>query len=180
MSLGTMRGMLLVLVLLFTQGCCWIGIETIGSHKAEVYQARADNFSVWRNNDAVYNFEISSPESGPAGTNQSARLYSPSTNDIISLLGAPSEQGTNYLRYRTGKWAWHGIAIDLAIFPIPLTIPLMVPGGKTGYVDFVFDKSGTNLVRYGPLSKFYGYAANDKDSGFRWGWDLGIWFNPNP
>jgi len=178
------RGMLLVLVLALTSGCAAIGIEVIGSGKAEVAWANVNDFSVhhWQTDSNISAFEFSQarPEGALNATNQLVRLSSPSTNDIINLLGAPSEQGTSYLRYRTGKWAWHGIAIDLAIFPIPLTIPLMVPGGKSGHVDFVFYRGETRLVRYGALSKFYGYGASDKESGFYWGSEPGFWFNPNP
>jgi hypothetical protein len=178
-NLITVRAMLMISVLALASGCISIGVETIGPGKAEVYQMHANNVSVWRDN-VFYNFEINGPEGGSAETNRTVRLDSASTNDITNILGAPSEKGTNFIRYQTGKWAWHGVAIDLAIFPIPLTIPLIVPGGKTGYVDFVFDKGGTRLVRYGTLSKFYGYAADDKESGFYNGTKPGFWFNPNP
>jgi hypothetical protein len=55
----------------------------------------------------------------------------------------------------------------------------MVTGGKTGYVDFVSNGNGVEVVGYGPGSRFYGVAANDEKAGVYWGSQSGIWFNPD-
>jgi hypothetical protein len=161
-----------VLALPIASGCVGIGVESIGPRNADTGAATVDNISLrWRSN------RLTSVTS--AGTNLLAELDPLSTDDLIHVLGVPSQRGGNFIRYRTGKRAWRGIAIDLVIFPIPLTIPLILPGGKTGYVDFVSDESGIKVVGYGPLSKFYGFAADDKECGFYWGSQPGFWFNPD-
>ena len=121
MSPVTVRGMLLVLVLALASGCAAMGIEAIGTGKTEVYQTHINNFSVrhWQSSSKISAFEFSQarPEGALNATNQLVRLSSPSTNDIINLLGAPSEQGTNFIRYRTGKWACTELPLTWPSFP---------------------------------------------------------------
>jgi hypothetical protein len=150
-------------------GCAAIGWETIAPRPLESGDATVHGVSLqWRENRLTY--------MDRAKTNRLPTVVSYSTNDIIQILGHPAEMNGNHIRYRTGKRAWRGIAIDFAIFPVPLTIPLMVPGGKTGYVDFVSDENGLTVKGYGPRSRFYGYGAGDNKSGFYWGTEPGFWF----
>jgi hypothetical protein len=160
---------LLMSVLALVPGCAAIGIEVIKPRKTEIYTAHINHLSVRHqvdNNSFYINTE----------TNQLAKLPSPSIDDLARIVGTPAERGDHFIRYGAGKRAWRGIAIDLAIFPVPLTIPLMVPGGKLGSVDFVFGPNETNIVMYSTSSRFYGYEADDKDGGWRWGEPRGFWF----
>ena len=165
------RGFLLLLLVLIP-GCVGIGVETIGPRKTDEDRAIVGDIHLgWVSNKLVV--------LSPIGTNQFAGLHQLSTNDILNILGTPTECGSNFIRYSTGERAWHGIAIDFAIFPIPLTIPLMIPGGKIGYVDFSQDASGVKVVGYGPCSKFFGFVADDYSARFSSGTEAGFWFHPD-
>lgn len=98
---------------------------------------------------------------------------------IIGILGVPDKQSATSLRYNNDKRSWKGFAIDLAIFPIPLTIPLMLPGDKDGYAEFQLDDNGNiYLLRYGNTSKLYGFWGDDSGCGSSKGTQPGFfWFN---
>jgi len=163
---------LLPLMLISVSGCVAIGVEKVGVEKSKIREAEINRVVVdYQAEDNSFVFLVN--------RTNSIRLAAPSTNDIVAILGRPSTTGPNYLRYRLNHSSWHGIAVDFAIFPIPLTIPLMVPGGKGGCVDIVFDQKGTNLVKYVTASKFYGYGSADNESGFYAGSQSGFWFNPD-
>gem|GEM_PF-5901341 len=170
--------LLLLSILALMPGCAAIGFEVIGPHKADSRFARINGYQVHCAMDhETPVVEASKTAAKDTQKTEFKTLRSPSPQDVVALLGKPLKQGNGFVRYRTGKRLWRGVALDCAVFPVPLTLPLMVPGGKAGYVDIVFGPKEVKMIQYGTASKFYGYAVGRKRTGFYWGSTSGLWFH---
>ena len=149
-----MKPILILLLTALISGCCAIGVETVSpSFRSVSYVKLNDHhFSSYDRN---------------------------TKEELIKSLGEPVAQTSEVLRYKAQPMKWSGVAIDCAIFPIPLTVPLMVPTGRC-FVDFNFKDGRVQSITVQKMSsKFYGFGSGDNEAGWFWGNQSGFWFNPN-
>jgi len=143
----------LLLTSFFINGCCAIGVETIYPQIKSTNQIKLKGKYIH-----VANAQT--------------------RTEILKIMGEPNSQSINSLKYKTEKLQWRGMAIDCAVFPIPLTLPFIIPTGKGGFVEFRFKENKIETIYvYKTYSKFFGYAASDNESGFYSGNQSGLWFS---
>lgn len=183
-------------------GCYMIGIETIAPRKEATTGSRFGDRAVYSSQKyeevRLYDLTIKSwgytKPSGRENDNSRWENQQPDDKgrilantgtrvrnraDIKEILGEPNVTKPQSIIYDTNKRSWRGIVVDAAIFPIPLTIPLMLPGTKNGYIEFLFDQDGkiSSIYEHGPTSKFYGFWGADSGYGFSEGTEPGFWFH---
>jgi hypothetical protein len=171
-------------------GCYGIGVETIAPREQTPAFPKVRNHTIRssENFDVVCLYDLSSGKYVVFSPDEKPKHKLPpdrwdygtkvtTTQEITSILGQPDKQSKNTIRYNTNRRSWRGFALDAAVFPIPLTVPLMFPMKKDGYIDFVFDEHGiARVIEYGSTSKFYGFWGDDSGSGFSTGTKSGFWF----
>jgi hypothetical protein len=172
--LKNIRGIFAALLCLtLVSGCHVIGIEVIHpsvKQKQHYLFFKGATVATSGNGLSVYGGSLAAKFPMEGKVNNQAEL--------IKVLGEPDVQTETSVRYNTRNMHWWGIVLDCAIFPIPATLPIMVPTGKGGYVEISFQKDGkVSLSEYKTHSNFFGLSGGEVEfTKFYWGNTSGAWF----